>query len=134
MLEWGIAPDIEFILEVPVILGEGKLEGNGDIAEFGFHIRHWKESDGMPAFATRHLIRIPTGYHSDGVDYLLRGLFTKTLVPDSMRLHFNPFLETINGNLEDDTRRFQWGAAIGIDYRMSDDLVLIADYQHFSSE
>lgn len=134
VLEWGMIEDIEFILEVPVTLGEGKVEGNGDIAEFGFHTRFWRESGWVPAFAMRNLIRIPTGYESDGVDYIGRGLLTKTIVPDTMRLHFNPFLKSINGNLEEDTRRFQWGAVIGVDYRVSDDLVLIADYQNRSSE
>lgn len=134
VFEWGVAEDLEFILELPVTLGEGRVEGNGDITQLGFHIRHWREDGLMPAFATRHLLRIPTGYHSNGVDYLLRGLFTKTLVPGSVHLHFNPFLKSLNGNLEEDTRRFQWGAAIGFDYRLRDDLILIADYQHVSSE
>lgn len=134
VLEWGIAEDLEFILEVPVTIGEGKIEGNGDIAEFGFHIRHWKESGALPAFATRHLIRIPTGYHSDGIDYMARGLVTRTLVSDSLRLHFNPYLNVVNGNLDDDTRRFQYGAAIGVDYRLSDAWLLIADYQFRSGD
>ncbi len=129
-----MAPDIEFIVEIPVTVGDGKVKGNGDIEELGFHIRHWEESDGMPAFATRHLVRVPTGHRSSGVDYLARGLFTKTLVEDSMRLHFNPFLKTVDCSLDDGTRRLQWGAAIGIDYRVNDDLFLIADYQNFSSE
>lgn len=131
-LEWGIADDLEFILELPVTLAEGGVEGNGDIEELGFHIRHWRESGSRPAFATRHLIRVPTGYHSDGVDYLARGLFTKTLVPDTLRLHCNPYLKSVNGNLDDDTRRFQYGAAIGVDYRLSDTVLLIADYQYRS--
>ena len=134
VLEWGVTEDIEFILEIPFVLSDGKVEGNGDLAEFGFHLNHFDEVGGHPAVATRHLIRIPTGYHSDGIDYYGRALFTWTLVPDSMRLHLNPFLKSINGNLEEDTRRFQWGAAIGIDYWATDNLRLVADYKNFSSE
>ncbi len=134
VFEWGLVEDTEFILEVPVTLGEGKVEGNGDIAEFGFHTRFWDEGDWMPAFAMRNLIRIPTGYQSDGVDYTARGLFTKTIIPGTMRLHFNPFFTSVNGNLDKAERHFQWGAAIGFDYRVNDDLILIADYQHRSSE
>lgn len=134
VLEWGMTEDVEFIMEIPYTIADGAIEGNGDIAEFGFHIRHWREDGMHPAVATRHFIRIPTGYHSDGVDYLGRALLTWTLIPDELRLHFNPFLKTIGGNDGPDTRNFQWGAAIGVDYRVSDDLVLIADYQNFSSE
>ena len=133
-LEWGLTEDLEFILSVPFVLGEGEVEGNGDITEFGFHVRHHGEANGHPAVATRHLIRIPTGHESDGIDYTGRALFTWTLVSDSLRLHLNPFLKSINGNLEEDTRRFQWGAAIGIDYWATDNLRLVADYKNFSSE
>lgn len=134
VLEWGVMENNELILEIPVTIGDGKVEGNGDITEFGLHTKFWDEHDGWPAFAMRNLIRIPTGYHSDGVDYLARGLFTWTLIPNTMRLHFNPFAKSVNGNKEDDTRDFQCGAAIGFDYRFNDDLLVIVDYQNFASE
>jgi len=134
ILEWGMAENWEFILEVPVELGDGKVEGNGDIAEFGFHTRLWEESEMMPAFAVRNLVRLPTGYHSDGVDYTLIGLFTKTLTSDGLRCHFNPFLKSINGNQEEGDRDFRWGAALGMDYKLSDEVRVIADYIHQNSE
>lgn len=134
VFEWGWTDDIEFILEMPVEVGEGRIDGNGDITQLGFHIRHWDEDGWMPAFATRHLVRVPTGYHSDGVDYLARGLFTKTLVSDKLRMHFNPWFKSVNGNLEEDERHSQCGAAIGVDYRASDDLLFILDYQNRTSE
>jgi len=146
VFEWGFAKNLEFILEWPVQLGDGRVEGNGDIEEFGLHIRHWEESGLLPAFATRHLIRIPTGYHSDGVDYTARGLFTWTLAPNAWRLHFNPFLTSKNGNFDDENdddwwfgneegeeRHFLWGAAIGFDWQLTDNMVLIMDYQNLSS-
>lgn len=134
IIEWGMAENWEFIFELPVQIGDGRVEGNGDITEFGFHTRLWEEGDWMPAFAVRNLIRIPTGYHSDGVDYTLRGLFTKTLVPDVLRMHFNPFATTINGNLEEEERNFRWGMALGVDYKMAPELRLVADYLHQNSE
>ncbi|MGD2111662.1 MAG: hypothetical protein PVI86_19985, partial [Phycisphaerae bacterium] len=133
-LEWGVMENVEFIFAVAAEVGEGKVEGNGDIEEIGFHIKHWEEDGWLPAFATRHLVRIPTGYRSDGVDYLARGLFTSTLIPDKLRLHFNPWAKSINGNREDNERHFRCGAAIGIDYRVNEDLIVIADYQANSSE
>ena len=43
---------VEFILEDLVILGNGRRERNGHIAEFGFHVPHRKESEGMSVMAT----------------------------------------------------------------------------------
>lgn len=154
VLEWGIMDNVEFILEVGARLGDGDVKGNGDIEEFGFHIKHWEEDGHCPAFATRHLIRIPTGDDSDGVDYMARGLFTWTL-SDTLRLHFNPYLHSINGNRDEGHRRsfggsgfsfrgrgddndgdrwFRWGAAIGIECRPRDNLVYILDYMVKSSD
>lgn len=156
VLEWGLMKDIEFILEVGARFGDGDVEGNGDIEEFGFHIKHWEEDGSCPAFATRHLIRIPTGDDSDGVDYMARGLFTWTL-SDVVRLHFNPYLQTINGNRNEGTRHrsrgfggssssirvpddddgdrwFRWGAAIGFECRPRDNLVYILDYMVKSND
>jgi hypothetical protein len=148
--EWGIVENVEFIMEAGAELGEGKVQGNGDITELGFHTRFWEENGSMPAFAMRNLVRIPTGYHSSGVDYTAIGLFTWTLEPGSTRLHFNPFLKFVNGDNSDDDgngygwwgwgddddgeRDFQWGAALGVDHRVSDDLLIIFDYKHTSSE
>ena len=80
----------------------------------------------MPAFAMRNLFRIPTGYHSSGVDYLGIGLFTWTLDPGVARLHFNPFVNFVNGDNGDAYERpFQWGAAIVVAHQVSHDLKLI---------
>ena len=132
-LEYGIAPNHELILEVPVELGDGATEGNADIT-VGHHWRLWKEQDILPAFALRNYIRVPSGYHSSGVDYELRGLITKSIIPDKFRLHLNPFLKSVNGDNEEDHRYFQWGAIVGADYRLADNLVLNLDYVHETAE
>jgi len=134
VFEWGVMENLEFIFEIPAVIGDGRVEGNGDIQQIGFHVKHWSEDGWMPAFATRHLVRLPTGYHSDGVDYLGRGLLTWTLVPDKLRLEFNPWLKSVNGNREDDTRWFQWGAAVGFDFQCCENWIFIADYHNRSSE
>ncbi len=134
VLEWGLTEDIEFIFEIPATFGNGGIEGNGDISFLGFHTRFWKEDGWLPAFAMRNSVRLPTGYHSSGVDYTARGLITKSIIPGKWRLHGNPFLTVASGNNVEDLRHFQWGLVLGMDYRISDDLVLIGDYQLRSSE
>lgn len=131
--EWGFAENWELIVDVGAELFEGRVDGNGDIEELGVHWRLWKQDGLLPAFAMRHLVRIPTGVESDGVDYTARGIMTWNLT-DTARLHFDPFLTSINGNLEENERNFRWGAAIGFDWMLDDDTVVIFDYFHQSSE
>lgn len=128
--EWGFAENWEFLFEVPVRLGDGRVQGNGDLDQFGFHTKLWGEGEWMPAFAMRNLIRIPSGYHSSGIDYLFRGLFTKTCPATQVRWHLNPWVKAVNGHNDDEARNFLWGTALGFDYRLSDDVNFIADYQY----
>jgi len=131
--EWGLTEDIELLFGVPVEFGDGGVDGNADIT-LGFHTRFWKEQDWIPAVAMRNYIRVPSGYQSSGVDYEARLLITKTIIPGRLRGHINPFLKSVNGNNEEEARHFQWGTAIGVDYRLTDNLVLVGDYIHRSSE
>lgn len=132
-LEYGLCENHELILEVPVELGDGRVPGNADIT-LGWHWRLMQEQDWLPAFAIRNYIRVPSGVDSSGVDYELRGLFTKTLVSSKMRAHFNPFLKSVNGHNEEDYRHFQWGGIFGVDYKFSENLLLIADYIYKNGE
>lgn len=132
-IEWGFAPDHELIFALPVEIGDGDVNGNADIT-LGWHWRLWKEQEVLPAFAMRNYVRLPSGYQSSGVDYELRGLITKSIVPDKWRLHLNPFLKSVNGHNEDDHRFFQWGAIAGTDYRLADDVTLNLDYVHETGE
>lgn len=128
-IEYGIAPNHELIFEVPVQLGDGSVAGNADIT-LGHHWRLWKEQEWFPAFAIRNYLRLPSGHDSSGVDWELRGLLTKTIVPDRFRFHVNPFLRSVNGHNQEDARHFQWGAVIGVDCRISEHLVVQVDYVH----
>lgn len=132
-IEWGVVENHELIFEVPFKIGEGEVDGNGDLT-VGWHWRLWDEEGSRPAFAIRNFVRIPTGVNSNGVDYELRGLFTKTLVPGSTRLHLNPFAKTVNGDNEPENRPFHWGTAIGVDHKLSNNLLLITDYIYSNGE
>ncbi|MCB9849424.1 MAG: hypothetical protein H6817_01815 [Phycisphaerales bacterium] len=132
-IEWGVAEDHELIFEVPVELGDGAVDGNGDL-EVGWHWRLWRESDWMPAFAMRNFLRLPTGYHSSGVDYEWIGLFTKSIIPGRLRFDANPFIKFVNGDNEQDARDFLWGGSFGLDWRANDDLVLVALYRYETGE
>ena len=125
--EWGIVENWEFILELPFTIGDGGVEGNGDVT-LGLHTRLWEEHGWVPAFAVRNLFRLPTGYHGQDFDYTFRGLVTHTL-GSKVRLHFNPYFST-NNDPDEGERNFHCGAAIGVDWRVNDDLLLIADYQY----
>lgn len=132
-LEYGLVENHELILSVEFEdIGDGRQDGNGDTT-LGWHWKLLPEKDLLPAFAIRNFVTFPTGTGSSGVDYELRGLFTKTLIDGKMRGHFNPFLISDNGD-EEDIRNFRWGALAGVDYRVSDSLVLIGDYRYESGE
>ncbi len=151
-LEYGLIENHELIFEMPWELGEGRVQGNGDIT-LGWHWRLWQEDGLLPAFAMRNFVRVPSGVDSSGVDYIWRGLMTWTLVPDSLRLHFNPFLASLNGENTEynedgwwgnrarfwgdegkEDRNFRWGAALGVDYKINENLLWITDYRYENSQ
>ncbi|OWY70798.1 hypothetical protein B7486_14440 [cyanobacterium TDX16] len=130
-IDYGIAPMHHVTLELPVDIGDGAVTGNGDF-RLGWHWQLLKEDDWKPSFALRNYIRVPSGYESSGVDYELRALFSKS-VADHVRVHIAPFLESINGDNTEDVRHFQWGAAIGSDWKITDTLDIVVDYVHETS-
>jgi len=132
-VEWGVVENHELIFAMPWRIGDGRVEGNGDLT-VGWHWRLWKEDGMMPAVAIRNFLRFPTGVGSSSIDYELRGLITKTLVPGATRLHINPYAKSVNGNNNEDVHPFQYGAAIGIDHRINDSLLFVADYKYSSEE
>ncbi|UCG32202.1 MAG: hypothetical protein JSU68_11105 [Phycisphaerales bacterium] len=131
--EWGIAPNHSIQLSTSFDIGDGQVDGNGDLTLY-WHWRLWKEEDWYPAFAMRNYVRIPTGVGSSGVDYQWHGLLTKSIIPDKFRCHLNGQLKSINGNNIENVRHFQWAVVAGVDYRLTDDLTLVADYLHESSQ
>ncbi|MCB9850733.1 MAG: hypothetical protein H6817_08510 [Phycisphaerales bacterium] len=132
-IEWGVNEDHELIFEVPAELGDGAVEGNGDL-ELGWHWRLWREGEWMPAFAMRNFVHLPTGYHSGGVDYEWIGLFTKSIIPGKLRFDANPFIKSVNDHREEEARHFLWGGSFGLDWRASDELILVALYRYETGE
>jgi hypothetical protein len=133
-IEYGIAPNHELIFAVPdVSLNRCEEEGNGNL-EAGWHWRLWKEQDWIPAFALRNILLIPSGYHSSGLDWTLRGLLTKSIIENKWRLHLNPFLTVASGSEPEELRHFQWGFIVGTDYRLCENVNLQLDYIHRTSE
>jgi len=140
MGEWGIAPNHQLSLAMPWLLGDGDAEGNFN-TEFGWQWRLWEEKDWAPAFALRNTLFIPTGEGGSGLDWELTGLVTKSLT-DRWRVHFNPFLKVASGDSPmprekkhpGDLRDFQWGFVAGTEYLVTDNLSLMLDYIHETSE
>lgn len=153
-IEYGIAPNHELIWAIPMELGFGGVDGNAD-QEVGWHWRLWKEDVNglLPAFAIRNILRIPSGYHSSGVDWTVRGLFTKSIIPNKLRVHVNPYFALVNGNNleseeegegwlneylglgkgEEGHRFFRWGIIPGVDYKLTDSLSLLMAYVYENS-
>lgn len=128
-IEWGVVENHELIFALPWQVGDGRIDGNGDL-EVGWHWRLWEEHDGWPAFAMRNYVVLPTGVDSAYVDYIWRGLFTWTITPGTTRFHLNPLLKVANRDYDnEDVRPFQYALAAGIDHWLvSDELLLITDY------
>ena len=118
-------------LSVPTEFGSGGVNGNADL-EFGWQQRWVTEEGLMPTLATLAEIRIPSGYHSSGVDGTLTGIVAKDFGPGTF--YFNAFAETANGHNVKDLRAFQWGLRAGYKWRVSDDFALIGGYVYSSSE
>ena len=131
-LNYGLLPNLEVGLAVPVEYGDGRVEGNGDLDLYA-HYRLWKDADWYPGFAVRGNIRLPTGVDSSGVD----GTFTFVLDKNFglHRVTLNGVLKTANGHNVEDVRHFQWAVGVGYDHPIIDDKTLfVADYFNKSSE
>jgi hypothetical protein len=118
-------------LAVPLELGNGRVDGNGDII-LGWQQRWVKEADMVPTLATLAQIRVPSGDQSSGVDGTLTAIIAKELGPGTA--FFNAFGKSANGNNFEDVRYFQWGFRAGYKWRLSDQFAIVGDYAYQSSE
>ena len=123
--------NMQLALDVPVEMGLRGVEGNADI-EIDWQQRWVKESGMMPSLATLVKVRVPSGYHSSGVDATLIGIIAKDVGPGTAYL--NGTVKTANGTNVEDLRHFQWGAAAGYKWRINEQFALIGDYVINSSE
>lgn len=138
--------NLQLTLAVPMDLGNGAVDGNADL-EFGWQQRWVKEEGLMPTLATLAEMRIPSGYHSAGVDGRLTGVVAKDFGPGT--LYLNVWMETVNGNnfdIGEETtflgitregegiRHFRWGSRLGYKWRINDTFSLVGDIRNESSE
>ena len=112
-------------------LGNGSVAGNGD-TEVGWQQRWVAQHGGVPSMATVLLMRLPTGDSSSGVDLTLVGVLAKDLGPGAGYL--SAWATSANGHNVDPIRHFQWGAQLGYKWRLSDQLALLGNYVHKTSE
>jgi len=139
----------KFGINVPLELGNGGVDGNGDI-NLLWKQRLVEEQAGnwWPTFTIENEVRLPTGDNSSGVDWTLQGVVAKEVGPGTAV--FNAFLKSANGhnNLEraswwdrscgdvedDDLRHFQWGFRTGYKWRLTNSFALVTDYVNQCSE
>jgi hypothetical protein len=138
----------KFGINMPVELLNGGVEGNGDInLLWKQRLIEEEESNWWPTVTLENELRLPTGYHSNGVDYTFQTVVAKQVGPGTAV--FNGFLTSANGNNnleqaswwdqalgeEDDSlRHLQWGLRAGYKWRLTDQFALLADYTYQSSE
>lgn len=110
------------------LLGEGTVVGNGDTT-IGLLWAFLAEEDAMPSMGIEIAGRAPTGDGFTGYNGTATGVLTKTV--GETRVHFNAAYTTIgasNPGVRNDSDYF----AVGMDYPLLDNLVLIVDA--FSAE
>jgi len=155
-IEWTpkCLPNTQFGVAVPLELLNGGVDGNGDLNVFW--LQRWVQESPChwwPTFSTLNELRVPSGYHSEGVDWTLTGILAKEVGPGTA--YVNAFLRSANGenNIEsggnngafsdalfgtgdegEDRRHFQWGFRFGYKWRITDCFAVITDYIHQSND
>ncbi|HET6245164.1 MAG: hypothetical protein H0V01_06560 [Bacteroidetes bacterium] len=135
VLEYGLFPNTEVSVSVPIRMGSGDRIGSGNIKLEGFYNFN-SEGILMPAFAAVFIGEIPTGFNSSGFDYGLKFIITKTISNKLDRLHINfryfinsdPEVEPANGVGPQKERSAMIRAVIGYSGRFGPTTVLVADY------
>ena len=112
---YGFAPNTHLSIGIdPNVRGRTGTEDTGfdpgDVSVGVFHNFN-REYDNTPAFAVRADAEFPTGRDSQGVDFRLRGIASKT-VGQYDRLHLNLDLN-VKSQPEDDERRIVPGVVLG---------------------
>jgi hypothetical protein len=126
-LEYGIWPNAEIQVAVPVRMGNADRTGSGDIdlsALYNFN----HETLFLPALSLEGTVTFPTGKDSDGYDTELKFLATKTIGKTSRlhQLHLNvSWLR--NDEREEDERRNRYKAVLGYSSSIAADWIFVAD-------
>jgi hypothetical protein len=124
---YGFLANLQGTAKWPLILGEGRVEGNADTTLAVL----WAamEADGsMPALGLEVAGRFPTGYGFTGYDGSLTGVATFNIA--DARLHVNAGITTIGNNesIGDFCNRSHTDSfKVGVDYMVVDNTCLIVD-------
>jgi len=155
--QYSLAPEIQWtpdggefvrntqiILGVPLQLGLGQVDGNGDV-QFGWQQRWVRQSERLPTLATLLEIRVPSGRGSAGVDGRLSGIVAQDVGPGTG--YFNLWAECVNGNnldrggqnivgtdIDPGPRNFRWGTRVGYKWLINETYSLIGAYRYEASE
>ncbi|MCD6404894.1 MAG: hypothetical protein J7M19_03620 [Planctomycetes bacterium] len=122
-LTYGLVDNVELIGKWGWVLGESKVDGNGDTV-VGINAKLVEENDNMPSMAVEVSGRCPTGDGFTGYDGTVLGVASKTY--GDLRVHVNAGYTTIGDStsgMRSDTDYF----AAGIDYPLLDNVVLVVD-------
>lgn len=124
-IAYGIAPNADVAVAVPVFLGSADKTGSGDIELEAFYTFN---TEGLifPAFALKGTAIFPTGRDSHGVGSQILLIATKSISNRLDRLHFNVEFEN-NADPLPDERDNRWTFIIGYSGRLGPDMMIVAD-------
>ncbi|AFZ34259.1 hypothetical protein Sta7437_0664 [Stanieria cyanosphaera PCC 7437] len=110
---YGFAPNTHFNIGIDPSIESDNDETEFNIGDLSIGVLHNfnREYNNTPAFALRGDVAFPTGNDSEGVDFRLRGIASKT-VGQSNRLHLNLDANFATAT-EDEERSFVPGVILG---------------------
>ncbi len=122
--EYGIARDFQFNIGTRVFgRSQGRNEGSGDV-DLGVLYNFNTETMRTPAFALKAEAELPTGVHSQGTDFNLKAIMTKSA--GFNRVHLN-LGHTFVTSPRLDERRHRWQGIAGWDRPIALQTLLVAD-------
>ena len=132
-LQYGFADNFHVEVTYPIIAGSGDRTGAGDVIVAGLYRFYDETSPGfgdspLPSMAVKGEVELPTGVGSDGVDFTLRYVATKTLTHAAPqdRLHLN-LAWTHNTAAASDERHNFFSAVLGYSRKLDEETAVLAD-------
>lgn len=132
-LQYGFADNFHVEVTYPIVAGSGDRTGAGDVIVSGLYRFYDERSPGfgddpLPSMAVQGEFELPTGINSDGLDFTLRYIATKTLTHDDAqdRLHLN-VAWTHNTAAAGDERHNFFSAVLGYSRKLNDETAVVAD-------
>lgn len=122
-VNYGVIDDVQASIYWPLILGEGRVEGNGD-TNLAVLWRAVMEDDMMPALGVELSGRTPTGLGFTGYDGTITGIASKMV--GEARVNVNAAYTTIGNNRTASRNDADFFGA-GVDFPVMDNAVAILD-------